>query len=92
MIKSFKDKQTAELFSGNTPKKFSAIEKVATRKLQMLDAAITINDLRVPPANHLEALIGDRKGQYCIRINAQFRLCFVWEGQNAFDVEIVDYH
>ena len=84
MIKSFKDKKTAEIFAGKTPKKFSAIEKVATRKLQILDAATAIKDLRVPPANHLESLSGERKGQYSIRINAQFRLCFVWDGQNAF--------
>ena len=68
------------------------IQQVALRKLRMLNRAITLNDLRVPPANHLEKLKGDRTGQYSIRINDQWRICFVWQDGDAYDVEIVDYH
>ena len=66
--------------------------KVIYRKLQMLDAANTIQDLRIPPSNHLEKLTGDRKGQYSIRVNKQYRLCFIWNGFEALEVEFVDYH
>ena len=71
---------------------FKAIERVALRKLDMIQAAIKVDTLRLPPANHLEQLSGDREGQYSIRINDQWRICFLWEGTDAFDVEIVDYH
>ena len=71
---------------------FKAIERVALRKLDMIQAAIKVDTLRIPPANHLEELPGDREGQYSIRINDQWRICFLWEGTDAFDVEIVDYH
>ena len=71
---------------------FKAIERVALRKLDMIQAAIKVDTLRIPPANHLEQLSGDREGQYSIRINNQWRICFLWEGTDAFDVEIVDYH
>ena len=71
---------------------FKAIERVALRKLDMIQAAIKVDTLRSPPANHLEQLSGDREGQYSIRINDQWRICFLWEGTDAFDVEIVDYH
>ena len=71
---------------------FKAIERVALRKLDMIQAAIKVDTLRIPPANHLEQLSGDREGQYSIRINDQWRICFLWEGTDAFDVEIVDYH
>jgi proteic killer suppression protein len=70
----------------------SDIQQAALRKLRMLNNAITLNDLRIPPANQLEKLSGDRGGQWCIRINDQWRVCFRWEGSDASDVEIVDYH
>lgn len=69
-----------------------AIQKTALRKLWMLDAAVALNDLRVPPANHLEALKGERSGQHSVRINEMWRICFVWRQDDAYDVEIVDYH
>ena len=68
------------------------LQQVAVRKLRMLDAAVTLEDLTIPPANRLEKLKGDRKGQWSIRINDQWRICFVWREANAYDVEIVDYH
>ena len=79
--------------AGGTPKGFPTdLIRRAERKLALIDAAISLEDLRVPPSNHLEKLVGDRKGFYSIRINRQWRLCFRWEGEDAFDVEIVDYH
>lgn len=93
MISSFKCKETEKIFSRIVSKKLSQdIQKVAYRKLLMIDAAIDINDLKVPPANHLEKLSGDRAGQYSIRVNKQYRICFVWNETKADDVEIVDYH
>lgn len=92
MIVSFADQQTAELFAGKRVKRFANILEVAERKLTQLDCAVTLEALRVPPGNRLEALRGDRKGQYSIRINDQFRLCFVWAADGAHEVEIVDYH
>ena len=92
MIKSFRCKHTEAIFSGHPSRRFSAIRTVAERKLQMLDVARRIDDLRIPPANRLEALRGDRRRQWSIRINAQWRLCFRFEEGNAYDVEIVDYH
>jgi proteic killer suppression protein len=94
MIKSFKDARAAAIFEGRHPgKAFPAdLVRVARRKLIMLAEARAIEDLRNPPGNRLEALRGDRRGQYSIRINDQFRLCFAWTGGNAEDVEIVDYH
>jgi proteic killer suppression protein len=93
MILSFKDKRTAAVFAGRMPKGFPArIASVARRKLTMLDRAITLNDLKVPPNNHLEALTRDRVGEHSIRVNRQFRICFVWHDGHAYDVEIVDYH
>jgi len=77
---------------GTRVRRFIAIERVALRKLAQLDAAADLAFLRVPPGNHLEALQGNRAGQYSIRINDQWRLCFVWQDGNASDVEIVDYH
>ncbi|HEU5298760.1 MAG TPA: type II toxin-antitoxin system RelE/ParE family toxin, partial [bacterium] len=68
------------------------VQRTARRKLAMIDAAETLQDLRVPPGNRLEKLTGDREGQYSIRINDQWRICFRWEGNNAYDVEITDYH
>ena len=93
VIKSFGCKRTALVFTGQGPKGFpSDILTVARRKLRMLDSAIRLDDLRVPPSNHLEALKGDRIGQHSIRINDQWRLCFVWQDGAAHGVEIVDYH
>ncbi|NLT76695.1 MAG: type II toxin-antitoxin system RelE/ParE family toxin [Planctomycetes bacterium] len=92
MIKSFRCRNTRRLFEGTCPRRFRAIAGVAERKLQMLDAAQAIGDLRSPPGNRLEALHGSRKGQWSIRINDQWRLCFPFDEGNASDVEIVDYH
>lgn len=92
MIKTFADKQTQKLFEGGSPRKFSAFQRQAERKLQMLDMAVTLDFLRSPPGNRLEALSGDRLGQHSIRINQQWRLCFRWIEGEAFDAEITDYH
>lgn len=93
MIRTFKDKITETVSQGRLPKGFPAdILKVARRKLAMLEAATDISDLRSPPGNRLEALKGDRAGQHSIRINDQFRVCFVWKYGHAHDVEITDYH
>ena len=92
MIKTFRCKETQALFEGRCPKRFKAMESVVERKLQSLDAAQELKDLRSPPGNRLESLKGDRAGQYSIRINGQFRLCFVWKQTGVEDVEIVDYH
>ena len=92
MIRSFKDRRTAALFRGETVAAFQAIEKVAHRKLDMLDAATRLTELAAPPGNRLEALRSDRAGQHSIRINDQWRLCFVWREGGAELVEIVDYH
>jgi len=92
MIKSFHCRHTQALFEGKRPRRFRAIAVVAERKLQMLDDAYALQDLRVPPGNRLEALRGNRRGQWSVRINDQWRLCFRFEDGNALDVEIVDYH
>ncbi|MBW7850784.1 MAG: type II toxin-antitoxin system RelE/ParE family toxin [Rhodospirillales bacterium] len=92
MIKNFRDKATARLYRGDTVKQFGKFGQAALRKLDMLDAAQTLEDLRSPPGNRLEALRGVRDGQYSIRINSQWRICFRWEDGAAHDVEIVDYH
>jgi proteic killer suppression protein len=93
MIKTFKDKETEKLFGRVFSKKLPPpIQHLARRKLIILDAATEIDALRIPPGNRLEALKGDRKGQYSIRINDQWRICFRWEAEDAFDVEITDYH
>jgi proteic killer suppression protein len=93
MIEGFRDKRAAAVFLGKMPKGFpTAIATVARRKLRMLDAASSLDDLRAPPANRLEALKDDRAGQHSIRINDQWRVCFVWRDGGAHDVEIVDYH
>ena len=91
-IRSFRCAETEALDAGQHPRRFRNIESVAQRKLQMLDAAEDIRDLRVPPGNRLEALSGDRAGQYSIRINDQWRVCFVWTAAGPENVEIVDYH
>ena len=92
MIVSFSDQDTADLFEGKRVRRFANILAVAERKLQQLDRAVTLESLRVPPGNRLEALLGNLKGQHSIRINDQFRLCFVWASDGAHDVKIVDYH
>ena len=93
MIRSFRDKTTEAVFNGESPKGFPAdLVRVARRKLRYLNAAGDLGDLRSPPGDRLEALAGDRKGQQSIRINDQFRVCFVWTAEGPADVEIVDYH
>lgn len=93
MIRSFRNDLTKAAFNGQAKKGFPAdILAVARRKLRYLNAATRLSDLMVPPANRLEALKGDRKGQHSIRINDQFRVCFVWTDQGPADVDIVDYH
>ncbi len=93
MIRSFADKRTAAIWVDRMPKGFlSDLAKVARRKLRMVAAATQLEDLRNPPGNHLEMLVGDRAGQHSIRVNDQWRLCFVWRDGDAYDVEIVDYH
>lgn len=92
MIRSFRCRDTERLFQRETVRRFKAIETVARRKLRMLQAAQALRDLQVPPGNRLEALKGDRKGQHSIRINDQWRVCFVWTDGGADNVEIVDYH
>jgi len=92
MIKSFKCKDTEKLFNDVNVKRFRAISKTARIKLEVLNAAVSLQGLRVPPGNRLERFKGSRKGRYSIRINDQWRICFLWSGQDAVDVEIVDYH
>jgi proteic killer suppression protein len=92
VIKSFKCKETAKLFNLEKTKIVANLQKIALRKLEILNAAIDLKDLRIPPANNLESLKGNRQGQYSIRINDQWRICFNWEGKDAKNVEIVDYH
>jgi toxin HigB-1 len=93
MIQSFRCKKTEALFNGRSgDRKWRSFERVARRKLLMVDGANSLNDLKSPPANHLEALKKDRRGQHAIRINDQWRVCFAWVDGHAHDAEIVDYH
>lgn len=92
MIRSFRDNATARLFADEDVPRFRGIERQARRKLLLLDGAGALNDLRSPPGNRLEALKRDRRRQHAIRINDQWRICFVWRNDGADDVEIVDYH
>ncbi len=88
----FKCKDTQALYNGEFVKRFETFRKVAERKLQAIDMAVEVTDLRSPPGNRLEPLKGEREGAYSIRINNQFRICFSWQDGEAFDIEIVDYH
>lgn len=92
MIVSFHDKDAERLNAGKRVKEFQAIERIVLRKLRQLQIAGSIDDLRVPPGNRLEALKGDREGQYSIRVNDRYRICFVWSDAGPCEVEIVDYH
>jgi toxin HigB-1 len=92
MIRSFLCADTEALFNSQAVRRFKNIERVARRKLLQLQAAPELGSLRIPPGNQLEALKGNRKGQHSIRINEQWRVCFVWQGDGAYQVEIVDYH
>lgn len=92
MIRSFCCRDTEKLAADHAVRRFRAFERTARRKLEILASAVTLDDLRSPPGNHLEALKKDRAGQHSIRINDQWRLCFRWSAGDAYDVEIVDYH
>jgi len=93
MIKSFRCGETEKIFNGKFSKALPhSIQKAAARKLEIIDAAKDVDDLRIPPGNRLEALSGSRKGQHSVRVNEQWRICFIWKDGNAHNVEIVDYH
>ena len=97
MIRSFGNQATEDIFDGNNSKVARktcprSLWKIAARKLEQIDSVATLDDLKVPPGNRLESLSGDRKGQYSIRINDQYRVCFLWKDGSADNVEIVDYH
>ena len=92
MIRSFRDRKTELLFAGESVREFTGIRNVAERKLTMLDSAADLKDLLAPPGNRLEKLKGDRAGQHSIRINDQWRICFVWRADGPHEVEITDYH
>ncbi len=92
MIRSFRSRETEALFADRDVPRFRAFERIARRKLLYLHRARSLQDLMVPPGNRLEALKADRKGQHSIRINDQWRVCFLWRSGDAYDVEIVDYH
>jgi proteic killer suppression protein len=93
VIRNFADREAEKIWNGTPSRRLPfGIQAVARRKLRMLNNATSLDDLRIPPANRLEALKGDRKGQYSVRINDQWRICFRWNAADAYDVEIVDYH
>jgi toxin HigB-1 len=92
VIRSFRDRRTEDFFGGENVRKFSSFKKLAERKLVMLDSAVRLGDLASIPGNRLEKLSGKRAGQYSIRINDQWRICFTWKDDGPYDVEIVDYH
>lgn len=93
MIKSFRDRETERIFQGQFSRRFpKEIQRIAARKLEIIAAATQIDTLRIPPSNRLEKLKGERAGQFSIRVNDQWRICFVWRSGDAYDVEIADYH
>jgi proteic killer suppression protein len=92
VIQRFRDSDSKELFETRSNRRWKAVEAVALRKLDTIEASVTLNDLRTPPGNRLEALKGNRVGQHSIRINDQFRICFLWKDDGAHEVEITDYH
>jgi proteic killer suppression protein len=92
VIRSFRSRETARLHKRESVRRFKSIERVALRKLRQLDSADRLADLASPPGNHLEALRGDRAGQHSIRINDQWRICFIWRDGDAYEVETADYH
>jgi proteic killer suppression protein len=92
VIQSFRNEKTAELFREGESRHWPGIAGVACRKLDLIHAAVALNDLRVPPGNRLEPLVGNRKGQHSIRINDQYRICFVWREDGAHGVEVTNYH
>jgi len=93
MIQSFASKETEKLFNRKPSRKLpQSIQQIARRKLEMLDAAESLQDLRIPPSNHLEKLSGDRAHQHSIRVNKQWRICFEWRNGQSYEVEITDYH
>ncbi len=93
MIRSFRDRETEKIFNRQRSRKLpSDIQQISLRKLRMLNRSQSLQDLRVPPSNRLEKLSGDRQDQYSIRINKQWRICFIWQNSDAYNVEIVDYH
>jgi proteic killer suppression protein len=92
VIRSFKDSEAERIFNRLHSRKFTSIERIIFRKLRSIHRATALSDLKNPPGNHLEALRSDRKGQYSIRINDQWRICFRWSDNHAYEVEIVDYH
>jgi proteic killer suppression protein len=93
VVKTFRDDETRKVYQRERSRKFPAdIQQVALRKLRMINNAVNLNDLRIPPANHLEKLSGVRAGQYSLRINDQWGICFEWRNSDAFNVEITDYH
>ncbi|HEY1742455.1 MAG TPA: type II toxin-antitoxin system RelE/ParE family toxin [Granulicella sp.] len=92
MIASFADREAELIYDGGRSRRYAGLEKAIGRKLYALESAIALHDLTVPPGNRLEALKADRAGQYSIRVNKQYRICFRWEGSHAYKVEIVDYH
>jgi proteic killer suppression protein len=92
VILSFADDETRKIFDGKHSRRYAVLQRVMERKLRMLNRARTVDDLREPPGNRLERLRGDRAGQYSIRVNDQFLVCFEWRDDNAYEVQIVDYH
>jgi toxin HigB-1 len=92
VIRSFRDRDTEELFHREASRQWAGIARIALRRLRLLHRARSLTDLRVPPGNRLEALKSDRAGQYSIRVNDQYRICFRWEDGDAYDVELTDYH
>lgn len=92
MIRSFADRDTEQVFHHRHSRRYAAIERIALRKLRQIHSVSTVEELREPPGNRLERLKGDREGQWSLRINAQFRICFNWREGDAYEVEIVDYH